>query len=813
MYKIIKKYTLSRISTILIIVLMVFSQTVVFADSSQNFSIQMGRFNNEANAIKLQEKITSDGNKAIVFKTTSYTVYFGLYSNREDAIKALSLAQKYVKDAYLIKANEAVAKAFESNFKVETEASDTENAETNTSETDVTAETAIEESKINANINIETDGSAYNQLVGNDILLQGVYGQASMFFTVNKYWNLNDNIYFDLYFQHAYTGQEHGSSITVELNGVPVESFFIDKLDSSEHIKRIFLSKSAVNQGFNEIKIRSYHRITDLICEDDTNPANWTTIFGKSFLHLEYDDVQSELSLRTFPFPYLKDYEDKPVQFTFLVDGKPNFDIIKTMMTIASDTGKRVKFKNVQFEVVDLKNMKSDENYIFIGTDIPKELNSIVEVKSGSEMYITQGQVGDKNSILAIIASQTEYLPKIAQGLANDVWKDQLSNNFISFDDQDLSYQISDEEKNIFNFSELGYSSVTLEGAKTSTAQFFVDIPDNWTLEKEASIILKMRYSKVIDYDNSSASVIINGIPIGSEILHEDGADEDIITFIIPEELKEAKAFAISVNIYLDGNFDCQDGSINTNYWAYISNESTLYLPHVPKLKYDLSHYPAPFVSNFQMDQLNFVLDTKFDMEEINLLLGVVGYLSHEISQVPDFSITLDDGIKDKNNIFIVRSESNLFKNLNNRLNIPYLFDSNQFESIESRRLLDPFNQNLSSIQLLSQENSPYLDLVISYQGNNGSKWITPFLTNFEFVSKLGGNSIFVDQNGYYQVFNTDITEDINKPTLINQNVSSQPKRVSYENSRNFLIFLGFMLVVIIIIIITVAMKSKRTLK
>lgn len=173
----------------------------------------------------------------------------------------------------------------------------------------------------------------------------------------------------------------------------------------------------------------------------------------------------------------------------------------------------------------------------------------------------------------------------------------------------------------------------------------------------------------------------------------------------------------------------------------------------------------------------------------------------------------MDNGIKDRTNFFIVNSERSLFKNLNNRLNSPYLFDSNQFESNESRRLLDPFNKNLSSIQLLSQENSPFLDLVISYQVENGSKWIAPFLTNFEFVPKLSGNSIFVDQNGYYQVFNTDITEDVNKPTLINQNLSSQPKRVSYENSRNFLIFLGFMLVVIIIIIITVAMKSKRTLK
>ncbi|MBF4692727.1 cellulose biosynthesis cyclic di-GMP-binding regulatory protein BcsB [Fusibacter ferrireducens] len=826
---------IKTIGVILLVSLLLSNQILVFAQESDKYAIQMGRFNERINAERLLEKLTKAGHESVIVKTGNYVVYYGIYDDYSTAYKALPTARKYIKDAYIVKIKnaEASASSISSDVPVSTtKAVDptrtnddamTLKDETQTANDEVTTSS---DKAINANDEAVTSNDeavvsnddatnemAFNQLVGNDLLLQGVYGQGSIFFTVNEYWQVKDVAYFDLYFQHSYTGVNHGSSITVELNGSPIESFFVDQLDGGEHFRRIKLPKTAINQGFNEIRIKSYHRITDLICEDDANPANWITIFGKSYLHLEYDDQQTKLDLSTYPFPYLKSYVDQPVQYDFLVEAQPSLDVIQTIMTIASDAGKRVKFKNIHFNITVLEDMKPDANYIYVGTSMPSKLKPYFNQVSDEKKYIAQSSYNKPYSILAIISDDPKQLPNIARGLANDIWKSQLSDNFVTFDAQDLTYEVAPDEKNIFEFSELGYGSLTLEGAKSSSAQYFVDIPDNWTLEKEASLVLKLRYSKVIDYQNSSVSVVINNIPVGSEILHEEGADSDVITFNIPDDLKESKAFAISVNLYLDGDFDCRDGSINTNYWAYISNESTLYLPHVPKIKYNLSHYPAPFVSDFHMDDANFVLDANYTNADIEMLMDVVGYLSHEISRVSEFTLTLDQGIPEKNNIFITSLTSNLFKSINEKLNVSYDFETKQFESKNNRRLLDPFNKNLSTAQLISNQGSPFMDLMIAYQGERAYKWISPYLTDLEFVGKLDGNTIFVDQNGYYQIFDTTQKSTSSKLTLIDQNPTTQIKRVSYENSRNFLIFLGVMLLVIIVIIVVIATRFKKSIR
>lgn len=798
---------MKTIGAILLVGLLLSSQMLVFAQETDKYAIQMGRFNQQTNAEQLQEKLTQAGYEAVAVKDSNYVVYFGIYDDYDTAYKALSTARKYIKGAYIVKVKASALPAVSSTAP-EGGASTISNDESVGSDIDI-----INSNETSMPLETNMGGKAYNQLVGNDLLLQGVYGRSSIFFTVNEYWEIKEVAYFDLYFQHSFTGIEHGSSITVELNGVPIESFFVDQLDEGEHFQRIALPKAVIQEGFNELKIKTYHRITDLICEDDTNPANWVTVFGKSYLHLEYEDQQTQLDLRSYPFPYLKTYEDQPIKFNFLVDTHPSVDVIRTIMTIASDAGKRVKFKNIHFTVTEIKDMTQDVNYIYVGNSMPVKLKPYFKQVSDEKKYIAQSIYKKPYVILAMISDEPELLPNIAQGLANSVWKNQLSENLVTFDSQDLTYPIETEEKNIFALSELGYGSLTLEGAKTSSAQYFVDIPDNWTLEKEASLVLKLRYSKVIDYENSSVSVVINSIPVGSEILHEDGADTDIITFNIPEELREAKAFAISVNLYLDGNFDCKDSAVNNNYWAYISNESTLYLPHVPRKKYDLSHYPAPFVSDFHMDKVNFVLDSNYTNEDIEMLVDVIGYFSHEISKVPEFTLTLDKGVGDKNNIYITSLTSNLFKKMNEKLNVPYDFETQQFKSQNNRQLLDPFNKNLSTIQLIGDSRAPFLDLIITYQGENDYKWISPYLTDLEFVGRLEGNTVFVDQNGYSQIFDTTMKDNSNKETLIDQSTTTQIKRVSYENSKNFLIFLGVLLLVIIIIIIVISTRSKRSIK
>lgn len=795
----------SSILVLFLLIILILNPLIGFAEDSDNYSIQMGLFSDETNAQKLVEKINTSGFNGFYIKESKYRVYAGIFSDKESATNLLSKAKSIVKGAYVVKINSSLIPT--ENMKIEQnllnvpkDGNENENKD-------------ADEDEIKNKDDIELDGiKAYNQLLGNNVLLQGVYGQSSFYFTIDPSWKLKDSNYFDLYYQHSFTGVNRGSSITLELNGTPIESFFIDMLDGTEHYLRIQLPKNLMSIGFNELKIKSYHRISDLVCEDDGNPANWVTIFGRSYMHLEYDDTIENIDLSNYPYPYIKSYMDKPfnAQFLFSNSDKPSEAIVKTAMTIAADTGRRVKFKNTDLTFGEIDNISSNQNYIFMGTKLPSELAKFFNLKSIDDMYIAQGSIGRDHKILALISKDEDYLPLLANGLVNDIWLNQLQGDYVSFSPEDLIFEYDVSSKDSFTLSELGYASSTMMGAKTSSSQYFLEMPDNWTLEKEASIILKVRYSKVIDFSNSSISVVINGVPVGSNTLTEDGADGDIISFKIPSELKNSKTLAISVNLYLDGDFDCQDGSVNTNYWLFVSNESSIYLPHVPKIKYNLFHYPAPFVSDFKMDMMNIVLDKNYSLSDVEMALNIIAYASHEIKHVNVPSLTLGKTLPEHHNIIIGSLDSDLMSFSMNDFNIQYLYSKKQFESTDKRRLINPFNNNLSTIQLIQHNDSPYLDLYVAYQGDNNYRWIAPYLSDLGFTSKLGGNTVFVDQNGYYQVFDTEEVIEQTEINLISEVDTSQPKRVSYESSRNFLIFLALLLIVVVVIIIFIASKSRH---
>ncbi|MGB3368571.1 MAG: hypothetical protein WBA54_13840, partial [Acidaminobacteraceae bacterium] len=174
-----------------------------------------------------------------------------------------------------------------------------------------------------------------------------------------------------------------------------------------------------------------------------------------------------------------------------------------------------------------------------------------------------------------------------------------------------------------------------------------------------------------------------------------------------------------------------------------------------------------------------------------------------------------DELDRESNNIVISNLNSEIIKKLNSSLNIPYDYELNQYKSDQSFRLIDPFNLSLGTIQLLRNNNSPFMDLVVSHQGVNGSKFLATFLTDLEFVNKLEGDTVFVNQNGYYQVFNTNKkleNELVSTKTLIDNNADVRVKRVSFENSRNFIMFLGVLLLSIIVIIFIIWSKPHKKL-
>lgn len=803
----------------------------IFA-SEVKYAIQMGNFIQESSAIEVENKMRDSGINPIRIKQKNYIVFYGIYNSKEDAQANLQYARQIESGAYIVTINASEDGISKDETKpvatpkpVATTKPVVKPKPVSTPKPIATPKAVAEPTQmgslnepLNSEIKSQSNEFAYNQSISGDNILTGVYGSSSIFFTISENWQLKANNYFDLYFKHSVGDKNRGSSITVEVNTIPITSFFIDNLKEDENFKRINIPKEYLKVGFNEVKIKTYHRITDFICEDDMNPANWITIAGKSYIHLEYMDNNKDIKISRYPFPYVKEYKDLPIEFTFLTDSnKPSVQELKTMSILSANIGRKVRFKDMKFKMQSIGEMDSSSNYIYIGTKLPEKLKSYSKfnLEDNTLSYIGQLDLENSKKLLFLISENENNIPIMAKKLSNEQIKDQMNDYLITLQQDDIVEGESVEIKNTFSFEELGYDNVYLEGAKTSVAQFFVDIPGNWKLEDGSKIVLKTRYSKVIKFDKSSVSVVINGVPVGSQILKQENAEEDMLTFNIPREFRDQKSLAVTIRVYLDGDFDCKDGSVNPNFWFYISKDSTVYIPHIPRNNSDLTAYPTPFSSDFALKNVNFVFDETYNPKDIEMMLDMTAYMSRGTTICPDIEISLGKIIPNENNILIGLLDTKLLKDINEKLNIPYLYNESKFKDTKDHILIDSFNKNLATGQLIMNSDSPYATLVISASKYEDYKNIAPFFISSAMTSKLYGDTVFVDSKGYYQIFETRKQP---QKEVLSENVNLEEPdtkgntqvRVSYQNVRNFIIFLTALFVVVIILIIVIRDRNKK---
>lgn len=785
---------------------------VAFAQE-QSYAIQMGNFYEESSVKEMEAKLNSAGISPLTIKQGSYIVFYGVYPNREQAEANLKYALQIAPDAFITKVNSSESGISKETTTVKPKATSTKPQfkATNTKPKIISNNTQ----KLNI-VNQKQDVNVYNQAFTEDNTMNGVYGSASMYFSISENWDIQNNNYLDIYFKHSLGDEDRGSSITIEVNSVPIDSFFIDKLKETENFRKINIPKENLKVGFNEIKIKTYHRITDRICEDDMNPANWITVLSKSYVHLEYKDNDKNVNISRYPFPYVKEYKDRPIDFKFLsYDEKPSLNEIKAMTMISANAGREVRFKDMKFSIDSAKNMDLGTNYIYVGTRIPDTLKPYIKTNLDLEKSSYIGQIDLKNGkkILFLLSSNSENLPIMANKLSNEKLRYQMADKLITLKAEDILENDDKEVNNTFTFKELGYDNMNLQGAKTSVAQFSASVPQNWKLEDGSKIVLKTRYAKVIDFENSSVTVIINGIPIGSQILKGEYAQEDILTFEIPRELRNEKELSVTIRVYLDGEFDCKDGKSNPNFWFYISNESTLYIPHISKNYYNLEDYPAPFTNDFALQNVNFVIDDNYSKKDMEMLFDVAGFMSRGTTIAPKLDISIGNTIPDMNNIVIGLLDSNLLKNINEKLNIPYIYEKQAFESKKNYLLIDSFNKNLATAQLIKDDKSPYATLVLAAKDYSEYDSIAQFFTSTSESKKLYGDTVFSDSKGYYQIFET---REKPKEEVITFETKAPENnvRVTYENARNFIIFMTILSAVIVIIVIVIkSNQNKKKLK
>lgn len=771
-----------------------------YASEGGAYSIQLGLFNHEPTANTFYQNLLQQGLPVFKVHNASHRIFYGLYKSRGEALNELEKARQYVRGAFVTQLSREQLKVAQSMMEADRE----EEAVVDVID-DISSE--IEE-RIEIPKKDDSYGkNVYNYSFTRDIVFHGFHGVSSVFLKVYDEWSLLEGGFIRLLYSHSIPERYYGSSLTVLINNTPIYSTLFSSREQRVNELIVPLEPSMLQKGFNEIKITTYHRLTDDPCEDDRNPALWVRLRKDSFIHLRYEERLETHFTRDYPYPYVKEYLDEPVDFSFIIDEEQiEPSKIKAAHILAANIGQRVQYKNLELSVKGYEALKTmEEHFILLDTRVPPLLAPFFPEDFAlleERIYIGEKVIGHRN-ILYLLSKEPEDLVKAAKLLTNDLIIQQMPQALDISVERAEYIEHEEEQSQYHSLKDLGYESLLLSGGRTVSADFFMNYPKNWRIQEGAHFALKFSYSKAINFNNSTVTVLVNSIPIGNTLLRKEEASESILVYYLPREVLQDRAFHLQIRFFLDGDIDCRSSSDYSFLWSFISNESHLYLPYTQKREYDFKDFPSPFISDYRFQDFSIVLDPSASLEEITLSANIMAFMGNHLKGIGDFHVVMGEELPFGNTILIGTTEQPLVRATNHHLLVPYS-ESFRFFRRDRLLLLEEDANHLSVAQLLDKKDSPYAHLFLTGFSLDSLGWIGRFFHDSELHDTLAGNVAFVNSRGLLNTLyiGERPREGLRLLEEIERKRELPAPRETFEEIRNYLIVTGLVIIGVILFIV-----------
>lgn len=795
---------LGKISLIGVLLLFVLiSRTAFSAENTEKiYSLRLGIFETEENRDKMEDLLEK---QSIEYTTVEIDdknyIYSGEYKTYSEAYEAYNQYKDKGLDASIVKIDK---------FKTENNANELQSnglkdkdLETIDSTVQEVSESEIKSSGESKNENEyrEVNGAAVkNIIIENDMLFEGVLGEQLMFFTVNENWDMSENSYVYIRFGHSIPEKYFGSTLTLYVNNIPLKTIFLrSEYEEIEEMK-VEIPADYFREGINEFKIKSYHRITEFQCDDDSNPGNWVVVFKNSYIHLEYDHKVDEVSLKEYPYPYLVEGSDDPVQTIIQLPENYTKTALKTALLISADLGHRLPFENIEADLkIYQENDIKDGNIIYIGSksDIParyKEFFTVAEMdRLNSDVLIKEvaNPTNERYRIMFIIGDQDEKMLLAVKALFENDLQLQNQENIVWIGEKTFVNETKEEVDDYITFKELGYGPITLSGERFNSVKYDFRMPGNWKIKDEAEIYLRLRYADVINYDSSSVTVKLNGIPAFSKKLVKEGNSLDDFFVKLPDEVKDSEVLSIEIEFTLDVAKDCSSGSFDQNTWAFVSNESYIYLPHEDREEFDMENYPYPFIKDGQFSNLKILHDRGNFLDELS---HAFGYLGHSLKNISDIEIIdqVPESLLPGQYIYIGKAKKDGFVSLfNDALKLGYSEKLDEYRRGQAN-WINVDNDSMSILQLTKTDNYNLLSLTALDEKpiKNASK----YLSDFGFAANLGGDVQMIYETGQSQIVQRSLERKVIQNIKQKGEINTEAlNRLSGAEIRQFLIFIGIL--------------------
>lgn len=653
----------------------------------------------------------------------------------------------------------------------------------------------------------------------NDIKMSGVISSSDKFFNIEENWDVK-NSKLNLVFTKSELLDIDYSTITVLINDTPIHS---ERLDGKKEYKKeisIEIPKDLIKEGYNEIKIKAYKTISDMICRDDSNTANWLVIHKDSNINVQYAYKKSLNLISEYPTSYINTDNGSRINTTILIPDNYSNSELSAGMTLSSDFGKKIKYANFNFDFKVYSDFKKkSDNVIYIGKEnnTPTQiLNLLTENEKNNlneKCVIKQvSSIFDKNKkMLIIISNNDELLKNASKLLSSDDLINNLNKDSIIIDKStDVNDLKAKENREKVFLKDLGYENMIVKGPFSQEVIMDIKTPKNKIVELGSKIKLNIRYAQNLDFERSLATVYVNDIPIGSKKLFKEKSNNDSIELNLPNEVVGKNYYQIKVVFNLELlDLACVTRDTD-NPWAYISNESFIEFDYNDNKELKFINYPDPFIENNRFNDLTVVIPNSSGSKQLTYIANIIAYMGHEVEfNNGNLNVVKSGELKKQNkedNLIIIGtpSNNNLIKDINKDLNLKFKKDYKGFEANDKIKFVGEYSLEVASIQLID---SPYSKnksaMIIASTDIDDLSLSSKYLSDLNLTKSLKGDTIVIGRNGYVQDLDYKVKEEVVKEE------TKEHKKISNQ-AKMFIIVAVFLLVTTIISLVFLVLKYRK---
>ncbi len=624
-------------------------------------------------------------------------------------------------------------------------------------------------------------------------VMKGIFDSSSFYFYLPDYWDLQ-YVYVGISYEvsRLVTG-EVPASLTFLVNGVPVYSCYIEYEKGKEQILYFKIPVKQLKAGYNVLETSSYVKIYGTEgCTEDQSWSNWVNINENSYIYAGYDFVDNRNKISYYPFPFISTANPSGENTGIIVsDMASNGELAAALYLMADISMETEKENNISVSKYQDAARKGITHRILVSTttNLPQEMRRYLQkdynvTSSDAEVFDLSARtmvrlVEDENGnpLLLIVADKEENLMEAVHMLLDDERVSQEKNS-LTFVEEGSAKLVSDSRMlsqlvaGSYTIKDIMGEGMTFIGPFHSEKILYLPFGNDYVLSSAGKITLNFRYSENLDFSRSLITVYWGDIPIASKKLTKENAASDELIFSIPSDVVGSSASSIKIAFDLEiPDLFCSMRQ-DQMPWAYITEDSVLYLPARENDILSFDYFPSPYQREGSFDHVMIVVSDELGDLELELLGKAIAIYGYQVSPYGNIKVIraseFDESDADYNIITVGTMANSFLKNLNQNLHFQLNSNGDAFESNQRLVLSEQYARNIAAFQLIK---SPYAAsraiFAISTTGDDTLNLAHDFLQNNSNRWNLAGDCVLVDADYDLKIF-TFIEEAISesKPSL-----------------------------------------------